>query len=138
MAGLKWVRLESNIASHDKILALVAERDGVKAAWMYVCSLAHCAGHGTDGLVSFNALPFIHGTRRLAELCVTHGLWIPDPKGWRVKNYLERQQPQAASELARSLQSEGGRRGNCKRWHPPGCECWKTDGWPESGIRSVR
>jgi hypothetical protein len=72
MPGLPWVRLDSNIASHDKILSLLGERDGVKAAFMYVCGLGYCGGHGTDGLIRYGALPFIHGIRRLAELRVKH------------------------------------------------------------------
>ena len=125
--GLRWVRLDSNIASHDKILGLLEERDGVKAAWMYVCALGHCGGHDTDGLVSFQSLPFVHGTRRLAELLVKHGLFRPHPKGWEIPNWDERQQSSGTTQAIRDAQSAGAKKANCVRWHGPDCGCWKSD-----------
>lgn len=133
MTGLPWVRLDSNIASHDKILALLAERDGTKAAWMYVCSLGHCGGHGTDGLIAFAALPFIHGTRKLAELAVQHTLWAPDPAGWRIPNWDERQQSSGATEAIKAAQAAGGRKANCVRWHGEACGCWQSADRPVKG-----
>jgi hypothetical protein len=124
--GLPWVRLDSNIASHDKILALLAERDGVKAAWMYVCSLGYCGGHGTDGLINFASLPFIHGTKRLAAMLVEHDLWTPDPQGWRIPKWSDRQQSTGATEQIRAAQAAGARKANCVRWHGPGCGCWQS------------
>jgi hypothetical protein len=55
MAGLPWVRLDSNLATHDKILALLSDRtaprgDRYQAAWSYTCSMGYAGGHGTDGL----------------------------------------------------------------------------------------
>lgn len=136
MPGLPWVRLDSNIASHDKILALLDERDGAKAAFAYVCSLAYSGGHDTDGLIRFAALPFIHATRRLGDLLVKHDLWVPDPAGWRIKNWDSRQQSSEATEAIRAAQASGGRRGNCIRWHGPDCGCWRNE--PDSGLRSVK
>ena len=128
MAGLPWVRLDSNIASHDKILALLEERDGVKAAWVYVCSLGYCGGHGTDGFIPFGALPFVHGTRRLAEMLVSQGLWKPEPRGWRIPNWAERQQTSDATETIRAAQAAGARKANCVRWHGDKCGCWMNGG----------
>lgn len=125
--GLPWVRLDSNIASHDKILALLDERNGVKAAWMYVCSLGYCGGHGTDGLVKFNVLPFVHGTKQLAGLLVQHGLLAPDPEGWRIPNWDERQQSSGDTGRVRAAQSAGARKANCVRWHGEDCGCWSVD-----------
>jgi hypothetical protein len=127
MVGLPWVRLDSNIASHDKILALLAEPGGVKAAWMYVCTLGHCGGHGTDGLLSFESLPFVHGTKHLAKLLVDHDLITPDPQGWRIPNWGDRQQSVLATETRRAAQSAGARKANCIRWHGPACGCWEDD-----------
>jgi len=124
--ALPWVRLDSNIASHDKITALLmAEpRHGWRAAFVYVCSLGHCGGHGTDGLVAFSSLPFIHADKRSAELLVQHGLWEPDPLGWRLPNWSRRQETAVTSAKKRLAQSMGALKANCVRWHGAGCGCW--------------
>lgn len=126
--SLPWVRLDSNIASHDKILTLLAHRDGTKAAWMYVCGLGYSGGHGTDGLVPFAALPFIHGTKTLARLLVESSLWAPDPLGWRIPKWADKQQISVATQAKRAAQSAGARRANCTRWHGEDCGCWKGEG----------
>lgn len=123
--GLQWVRLDSNIATHDKVLALLDMRDGHKAAWMYVCSLGHCGGHGTNGLVTFRSLPFIHGTKRLAEMLVEVSLWHPDPEGWRIPNWAVRQETTEVTDSKRKAQSAAAHKVNCVRWHGPDCHCWK-------------
>ena len=125
--SLPWVRLDANIASHDKILTLLQNGAGVKAAWSYVCSLGYSGGHGTDGLIPFSALPFIHCTKSLAALLVAHGLWEPDQLGWRIPNWSDRQQTSTATESKRAAQSAGARKANCVRWHGPDCGCWKGD-----------
>lgn len=128
MAGLPWVRLDSNIASHDKILELIADRgaskgDRFQAAFSYVCSMGYAGGHGTDGLVKFNALQWIHGTRRTAELEVEHGLWTPHPLGWTLPGFAARQQTSDVTEAKKAAQSRGAAMTNCRRWHPDGCTC---------------
>lgn len=126
--GLPWVRLDTSIASHDKMLELLDEKPpalAYQAAFSYVCSLAYCGGHGTDGLVSFTALPFVHGTRKTAELLVRHFLWRPDPLGWTVPNWATRQQSNAVSESVRNARRVGAKKGNCVRWHGTDCGCWE-------------
>lgn len=123
--GLPWVRLDSNIASHDKILALLQQRNGAAAAFSYVCSLGYAGGNGTDGRIPFAALPFIHATKRHAEMLVDVGLWDPHPAGWMVRNYGDRQQLAVVSEAIRAGQSRGALKANCTRWHGPDCKCWE-------------
>lgn len=126
--SLPWVRLDSNLASHDKILSLLDEKpkaDAYHAAFSYVCSLGYCGGHGTDGLVKFSAIPFVHGTKRTAELLVRHHLWLPDPEGWRIPNWDKRQQSEAATKAIRNAQRAGAIRANCARWHGKDCGCWE-------------
>lgn len=125
MTGLHWVRLDSNIASHDKILSLLEQRDGAKAAWSYVCGLGHSGGHGTDGLITFHALPFIHCTKRYAEMLVEVGLWEPHPLGWTMPNWSARQETTMVTDAKRQAQSAGAHKANCLRWHGPDCGCWK-------------
>ena len=126
--ALPWVRLDSNIASHEKILALLDERPealAYRAAFSYVCSIGYAGAHGTDGLIPFNALPFVHGNRKTAELAVKHQLWLPDRLGWRIRNFETRQQTSATTQAIRNAQRAGAQRANCTRWHGKDCRCWE-------------
>lgn len=123
--SLPWVRLDSNISGHDKILALICEKDGYRAAFSYVSALGYSGGHDTDGLITFSSLTFVHGTRKTAGLLVTHHLWRPDPLGWRIVNYEKRQPSSAETRQRRNAQRAGALRTNCKRWHAEGCRCWE-------------
>lgn len=124
--GLPWARLDANIATHDKILDLVGRRGGRSAGFCYVCSIGYSAGNGTDGLIPFAALGFIHATKKDAQLLVEVGLWEPDQHGWRVHNYGERQQLNVVSDAIRAGQRRGALKGNCTKWHEPGCKCWEA------------
>ncbi len=122
---LPWVRLDSNIASHDKILAVIEQKNGYRAAFAYVCGLGYCGSHATDGLIPFSALPYIHATRAVAEQLVEVRLWEPHPMGWTVRNWALRQELEAVTEDKRARQRLGGIKGNCLRYHGPSCGCWK-------------
>jgi hypothetical protein len=126
--ALPWVRLDANIASHDKIVELVGERDGYRAAWVYVCAIGWSGGQGTDGVIPKAVLPLIHGNERIAQMLVNHRLWEygEDAKHYIIRNWSERQQLNNVSVSMRSSMREGGRRGACMRWHEPGCTCWQT------------
>lgn len=126
--ALPWVRLDSNIAAHDKILRLLDEKPealAYRAAFSYVCSLGYAGGHGTDGLIQFTAVAFVHGTKRTAALLVKHFLWEPTPLGWQIRNFATRQQSAATTQAIKNAQRAGALKGNCTRWHGPTCNCWE-------------
>jgi hypothetical protein len=124
--SLPWVRLDANIASHDKITGLLAERDGHRAFTLYVCALGWAGGHGTDGHIPRHILPMIHGTERLARLLVDHRLWRHhDGGGWTIHNYSTRQELAVITEGKRASQRAAARRTNCTRYHGPDCGCWR-------------
>lgn len=118
---LPWVRLDSNIASHPKVLDLLSRPNGHKAFTLYVCSLGYAGGHGTDGEIPFTALPMLHGNRKLGEMLVEVALWEPTPKGWAIHNYADRQELEVISEAKRAAQRFGAQKANCGRWHGPNC-----------------
>lgn len=125
---LPWVRLDSNLAAHDKILALTSEKPealAYRAAFSYVCSIGYAGFHETDGLISFTALPFVHGTKRSAQLLVAHYLWTPDQLGWQIVNYAKRQASAATVQHIRNARRAAANKGNCVRWHGPHCKCWE-------------
>ena len=124
---LPWVRLDANIASHDKILNLLSDPSPKKwqAFSSYICAMAWSGGHGTDGFISRAALPFVHGTSSTARLLEKYGLWVEAPAGWRVPNFDKRQPTSAASESVRQAKQRASVKGNCVRHHGPDCGCWK-------------
>lgn len=127
--ALPWVRLDSSFATHDKVVELVDQHGdrGRAAGFVYCCSLGWCGLHGTDGLIRFSALKFIHGRQRDAQLLVEAGLWVPDPEGWRVRNYGVRQQLSGTTAAKSAAASTAARKAACTRWHGAGCGCWERD-----------
>lgn len=125
--GLPWVRLDSNIASHDKILALFSDPSPKKwqAFSCYVCGIAWSGGQGTDGFIPRTALPMIHGTAPVARLLEKYGLWDEARVGWNIRNYDRRQQSSATSDLVHSSKQRASIKANCVRWHGADCGCWK-------------
>jgi len=125
--GLPWVRLDSTIASHDKILHLVGDPSILKwkAAASYMFALGWSGAQGTDGFIPRAALLFVHGTPKTARLLEKYDLWAEAPGGYRIKNYGSRQQLAALAEGKKQAQRAGGTKGNCIRHHGPDCGCWK-------------
>jgi len=124
--ALPWIRLDSSIASHDKMLALLSDPSPKKwqAAASYMFALGWSGVNGTDGRVPTSALPFIHGTTQTARLLVKYGLWI-DAGNYVIHNYAERQQLTVITETKRAAASAAGRKAACVRHHGPDCGCWK-------------
>jgi hypothetical protein len=56
--SLAWVRLDTGIASHDKILNLLADPSSKRwqAAASYMFALGWCGNHATDGHIPTTGL----------------------------------------------------------------------------------
>lgn len=126
--ALPWVRLDSHIASHDKILALLADPSPKRwqASASYMFALGWSGDHGTDGAVPTMALPFVHGTPATARLLVKYRLWTEALTGWQIVNYAERQELSVITAGKREARRIAAEKANCKRWHGPAC--WAHDG----------
>ncbi len=124
---LPWVRLDANIAAHDKILNLLADPSPKRwqAAASYMFALGWSGGSGTDGFIPRNALVMVHGTPATARLLEKYHLWGEAPLGWRIHNYAERQELELVTANKRAAQRLGAIKGNCERWHGKECGCWK-------------
>lgn len=122
--SLPWVRLDSHIGSHDKILNLLSDPSPKKwqAAFSYCCALGWAGDQGTDGAVPKVALAFVHGTTATARLLVTYGLWTETLTGWQIVNFVERQELSAVTAGKREARRVAAEKANCKRWH--GEKCW--------------
>lgn len=125
MSGLPWVRLDSSIASNDKMLSLLSDPSAKRwqAASSYMFALAWSGQQGTDGRVPSVALPFVHGTQATARLLVKYGLWDEAPAGFQIHNFGQRQQTAVVTAAVNEAKAAGAARGNCKRHH--GELCWK-------------
>jgi hypothetical protein len=124
--GLPWARLDVNIQTHDKILALCSDPSALRwqAAFSYVCAIAWSTGHGTDGKIPNAALGIVHGNAKTARLLVKYQLWDEATAGYQVRNFELRQQSNTLTGAIKQAQSDGGKRGNCKRHH--GETCWRA------------
>jgi len=125
--ALPWVRLDSNVGSHDKVLGLICDPSSKKwqALASYFVALGWAGGQGTDGFVPRNALGFVHGTPQTARLLAKYGLWEEATNGWHIRNYEERQELTIVTESKRVAAQMASRKANCARWHGPDCYCWK-------------
>jgi hypothetical protein len=125
--GLPWVRLDSNAATHDKFLALIADPSPKRwqAISSYFFALGWSGGQGTDGFVYAYALSVVHGTPQTARLLVKYALWDEGTNGWQIRNYDLRQELEVVSEAKRAAQSLGGKKARCRENHGPDCGCWK-------------
>ncbi|SNR32805.1 hypothetical protein [Blastococcus mobilis] len=135
MAGLPWIRFDTDLPDNPKVLALIARRGGQAAAFVYCCGLAYSGRHGTDGFIPAAALPRVHGRRADATALVAVGLWDETDDGWFIHGWDEYQQASSTSEVIRGKKREASRKGNCVRHHGESCGCWKR---PADGLRAVR
>ena len=123
--GLPWVRLDSSIYAHDKMLRLVSQRDGHRAAALYMFSLGWSGEHATDGFIPDGAVAFLHGTPKHAQMLVDVRLWEKATGGYQIRNWEVRQQTATVTELKREIAHKASMKANCIRWHGPDCGCWK-------------
>ena len=130
--ALPWVRLDNNIAHHDKVLRLIADPAGWRAYAVYTFALGYCSAHGTDGWVPGYALASIHGTPKVARLLEETRLWEPTVRdgqdGWLIRNFVAKQEPAAVSKAKAEARKRKGRKAACARHHQPGCRCWDDSG----------
>ena len=126
--SLPWVRLDSHIASHDKILNLLSDPSPRRwqAAFSYVSAIGWAGDQETDGAIPRVALAFVHGTPTTARLLVVYRLWEESLNGWQIVNFAERQQLSSIGEGKREAARIAGQKANCVRWHGP--KCWGGDG----------
>jgi hypothetical protein len=125
--ALPWVRLDSNIASHDKIMHLLSDPSPKKwqATTVYMFALGWSGGHGTDGEIPAVALSMVHGNPAVARLLVKYHLWEETLTGYVMPNFPIRQELEIVTEAKRFAQKAGGLKGACIRHHGPDCGCWK-------------
>lgn len=121
--AMPWVRLDTGLPDHPKILALIdmKKRPAVLA---YIMGLAYAGRHETDGFIPKSALPFIHASKPDAEALVDVRLWHHTEGGYQINDWDEYQPTSEASNARRDSLKKAARKGNCLRHHGPDCGCW--------------
>jgi hypothetical protein len=110
--GLPWIRLDTSMPDNPKILGLLDERDGHRAAFVWLCCLTYSGKHGTDGFIPKNAMPFVHGrSTDFARLVSVSALNVV-PGGWEIPGWSEFQESSEASQARR----EKAMRAAAVRW----------------------
>jgi hypothetical protein len=122
--ALPWVRLDTGLPDHPKILALIDAKKP-RAALAYVFGLAYCGRHETDGFIPRAALPFLHATTSDAHALVEARLWQHAEGGYEVNDWAEYQPTSEASRLRLEGLKQAAKKGGCHKNHGPECECWK-------------
>ena len=127
--SLPWVRMDTNLPHHDKVLSLLSDPSVKRwqAMASYCFSIMWSGGAGTDGHVPRAALGTVHGTKDTARLLVKHGLWDENGHGWRIRNFEQRQELHVISEGKRAAQRLAAIKTNCERWHGKHCGCWRKE-----------
>lgn len=104
--ALPWIRLDTAMPDNPKILDLLQERDGHRAAFVWVCCLAYAGKHGTDGFIPRSAAPFVHGKPADFARLVAVGALEQDAGGWQIHAWGEFQETsdetRARSERAKA------------------------------------
>src|SRR5262249_30636139 len=122
-------RVDTNIASHDKVLALLDDRAPkalrYQALWSYVCAIGWSVDRETDGRIPTAALFYIHGNRQTAKLLTKYDLWHEEPTGYLIHNYAHRQPTHETNEIERNERRRWASRAACIRWHGP--TCWNLE-----------
>jgi hypothetical protein len=119
---LQWVRLETSLPDHPKVLELINAKKH-RAVMAYCLGLAYCGRHELDGYIPKAALPFIHATRHDAEALCMVGLWVPNPTGYEINGWSEFQPTSEERAKAKSKAKAAA----MARW-----EKVKNDGIPQT------
>lgn len=111
--ALPWVRLDTAMPDNPKILHLLeSHKEGMAAAFVWICSIAYSGKHGTDGFISRSALSRCNGKAIHARLLVEHQFWKDEGVGWTIHDYNEFQESTAETQA----RSERARNAALKRW----------------------
>lgn len=110
--GLPWVRLDTSMPDNPKILGVLAERDGHRSAFVWICCLTYAGKHGTDGFIPKSAMPFVHGrSSDFARLVASNALRVV-PGGWEIPGWGEFQESNEETQK----RSERARHAAAIRW----------------------
>lgn len=111
-----YVPLDANYLRDPKV-----RRAGPDAELLYVRSLAHAKGGGTDGYIADFDLPVVGvGLTKLPQrvaALVKHGLWDEAEGGWEITNWTKWNKTQSQLREDKEARRRGAELTNHKRYH---------------------
>jgi hypothetical protein len=110
--SLPWVRLDTAIADHPKMLGLFADKRH-RAVLGYILGIAYSGRHELDGFVPRAALTVLQMTRSDAESLVESELWDLCEGGWMIHGWAGFQISGEEAQRRR----EKAQRAAQARWH---------------------
>lgn len=121
MAGLPWIRLDTDTFSNPKVLELLAEKR-YRAVVLHLDAMTYVGKHGTGGHIPKIALRLLapHQAADITDL-VKAELWHIDAAGWRIHGWGEYQ----LDDEERQMKRQRARKGGCIKNHGPECGCWR-------------
>lgn len=100
--ALPWIRLDTSMPDNPKILGLLTEKDGHRAAFVWVCALTYAGKHETDGFIPREAVQKINGRNADMARLVAYELLIENAGGWVIRSWDEYQRSNDSTKNRRS------------------------------------
>ena len=87
--GLQWIRLDTAMPDNPKLLGLLTEKDGHRAAFVWVCCMAYAGKHETAGFIPREAASRVNGRSTDFARLVSADLLTANAGGWDIKGWDE-------------------------------------------------
>lgn len=100
--ALPWIRLDTSMPDNPKLLGLLTEKDGHRAAFVWLCAMAYAGKHGTNGFIPREAVSRINGRNVDMARLVAAGFIETLAGGWQIKSWDEYQISDEESQKRRS------------------------------------
>lgn len=89
MSGLPWIRLDTSMPDNPKVLGLLTEKDGHRAAFVWICCMAYAGKHGTAGFIPRESVTRVNArTIDMARLEAA-GMLTQSAGGWSINGWDE-------------------------------------------------
>lgn len=111
MAGLKWIRIDTQMFENPKLLHLKEDKQ-YRAIVVHLEGMSYSGRHALDGFIPKAALRIIGANTADANRLVRAGLWDPAPGGWRIHAWEEYQLSTDDMQARR----ERAQKGAAARW----------------------
>jgi hypothetical protein len=110
--GLPWIRLDTSMPDNPKLLGLLTEKEGHRAAFVWVCCMAYAGKHETAGFIPREAMARVNARSADMARLVHAGLLTHGAGGWDINSWAEFQLTDE-SAIARR---EKARKAAAARW----------------------
>lgn len=111
MAGVKWIRLDTQMFENHKLLYLKEDKQ-FRAIVVHLEAMTYSGRQGLAGFVPKAALRKIDATVKEANILAAAGLWDIAPGGWMIHGWAEYQL--SAEDMER--RRDRAQKGAAARW----------------------